>query len=47
MRYKLAEDAKPQLALLLLATVITLILWFLAVRRVPGLPDPAVCYIYS
>jgi len=29
MRYKLAEDAKPQLALLLLATVITLILWFL------------------
>jgi len=29
MRYKLAEDAKPQLALLLLATVITVILWFL------------------
>lgn len=29
MRYKLAEDAKPQLALLLLATVITLILWFI------------------
>lgn len=29
MRYKLAEDAKPQLALLLLATVITIILWFI------------------
>ena len=29
MRYKLAEDAKPQLSLLLFATVITLILWFL------------------
>jgi hypothetical protein len=29
MRYKLAEDAKPQLAILLLATVITLILWFI------------------
>lgn len=29
MRYKLAEDAKPQLALLLLATVVTLILWFI------------------
>lgn len=29
MRYKLAEDAKPQLALLLLATVITVILWFI------------------
>lgn len=29
MRYKLAEDAKPQLSLLLFATVLTLILWFL------------------
>jgi hypothetical protein len=29
MRYKLAEDAKPQLALLLLATVVTVILWFI------------------
>jgi Peptidase M50B-like len=29
MRYKLAEDAKPQVWLLLAATVITLALWFL------------------
>jgi hypothetical protein len=29
MRYRLAEDAKPQLKLLLLATVITIALWFI------------------
>src|SRR5437868_10266450 len=29
MRHRIAEDAKPQLMLLLLATVITLVLWFL------------------
>lgn len=29
MRYKLAEDAKPQLLLLLFATLITLALWFM------------------
>jgi hypothetical protein len=29
MRYKLAEDAKPQVWLLLLATAITVLLWFL------------------
>jgi hypothetical protein len=29
MRYKLAEDAKPQVWLLLLATAITALLWFL------------------
>jgi len=29
MRYKLAEDAKPQLTLLLLATVATVALWFI------------------
>jgi hypothetical protein len=29
MRYKLAEDAKPQVLLLLLATVITIALWFI------------------
>lgn len=29
MRYKLAEDAKPQVWLLLVATAITIILWFL------------------
>jgi hypothetical protein len=29
MRYKLAEDAKPQVWLLLAATAITLVLWFL------------------
>lgn len=29
MRYKLAEDAKPQVWLLLLATAITVVLWFL------------------
>ena len=29
MRHKFAEDAKPQLLLLLLATVITVILWFI------------------
>ncbi len=29
MKYKLADDAKPQLTLLLIATVITLALWFL------------------
>jgi len=29
MRYKLAEDAKPQLKLLLLATIITIALWFI------------------
>ncbi len=29
MRYKLAEDAKPQLTLLLIATVITIALWFI------------------
>ena len=29
MRYKLAEDAKPQVWLLLLATAITIVLWFL------------------
>ena len=29
MRYKLAEDAKPQLWLLLIATVITIALWFI------------------
>ena len=29
MRHRIAEDAKPQLLLLLLATVITLVLWFL------------------
>lgn len=29
MRYRLAEDAKPQLKLLLVATVITIALWFI------------------
>lgn len=29
MRYKLAEDAKPQVKLLILATVITIALWFI------------------
>ena len=29
MRYKLAEDAKPQVLLLLIATAITIILWFI------------------
>src|SRR5215471_8689323 len=29
MRYKLAEDAKPQVLLLLIATVITIALWFI------------------
>jgi Peptidase M50B-like len=29
MRYKLAEDAKPQLWLLLIATVVTVALWFI------------------
>ncbi|PYT01589.1 MAG: hypothetical protein DMF63_01715 [Acidobacteria bacterium] len=29
MRHRIAEDAKPQLMLLLIATVITLVLWFL------------------
>ena len=29
MRHRIAEDAKPQLMLLLLATAITLVLWFL------------------
>lgn len=29
MRYRVAEDAKPQLKLLLLATVITIVLWFI------------------
>lgn len=29
MRHRIAEDAKPQLLLLLLATVITLVLWFI------------------
>lgn len=29
MRYRLAEDAKPQLKLLLIATVITIALWFI------------------
>jgi len=29
MRYKLAEDAKPQLTLLLAATVVTVVLWFI------------------
>src|ERR687894_625870 len=29
MRYRLAEDAKPQLKLLLLATAITIALWFI------------------
>ncbi len=29
MRYKVAEDAKPQLILLLIATVITIALWFI------------------
>jgi Peptidase M50B-like len=29
MRYKLAEDAKPQLMLLLIATAITIALWFI------------------
>ncbi len=29
MRHRIAEDAKPQLLLLLLATAITLVLWFL------------------
>ena len=29
MRYKLADDAKPQLMLLLIATVITIALWFI------------------
>lgn len=29
MRYKLAEDAKPQVWLLLIATIITLALWFI------------------
>lgn len=29
MRHRIAEDAKPQLMLLLLATVITLVLWFM------------------
>src|SRR5678815_2778886 len=29
MRHRIAEDAKPQLMFLLLATVITLVLWFM------------------
>ena len=29
MKYRLAEDARPQLKLLLIATVVTLVLWFL------------------
>jgi hypothetical protein len=29
MRYKLAEDARPQVLLLLLATVLTIVLWFI------------------
>lgn len=29
MRYKLADDAKPQLKLLLIATVVTIALWFI------------------
>ena len=29
MRHRIAEDAKPQLLLLLLATAITLVLWFI------------------
>ena len=29
MKYKVAEDAKPQLILLLIATVITIALWFI------------------
>jgi hypothetical protein len=29
MRHRIAEDAKPQLLLLLLATAITLVLWFM------------------
>src|SRR5215204_4989707 len=29
MRYKLAEDAKPQLYLLIVATVLTIVLWFI------------------
>ena len=29
MRYKLADDVKPQLTLLLIATVITIALWFI------------------
>src|SRR5687767_3374780 len=29
MRHRIAEDAKPQLLLLLLATVITVVLWFM------------------
>jgi len=28
MRYKLAEDAKPQVTLLLIATAVTIVLWF-------------------
>jgi len=29
MGYKLAEDAKPQVILLIIATVITIVLWFI------------------
>ena len=29
MRYKLAEDAKPQLYLLIVATIVTIVLWFI------------------
>src|SRR4051812_21861850 len=29
MRYKLAEDAKPQVTLLLVATAVTVVLWFI------------------
>lgn len=29
MRYKLAEDAKPQLYLLIIATILTIVLWFI------------------
>jgi hypothetical protein len=29
MRYKIAEDAKPQLYLLILATILTVVLWFI------------------
>lgn len=29
MRYKLAEDAKPQLYLLIIATLVTVVLWFI------------------
>src|SRR5687768_4339692 len=29
MRYKIAEDAKPQLYLLIAATILTIVLWFI------------------